>query len=434
MNPIEQEVGKLVSSWDEFLVSERSIAHWLINPADQSLVNAFVKINEQFDEKTGTWFIQLTSPFESSAAFACELNEELNHLIVEGLDDALAAEAEENTCAPEANRWQRADAASASGLPALLATIHQLLALFDKSLEQLTLVIKPAQIKSIDDYAHWWQELCRLGRSRNTWPAALKWLVLDEAASGYLTKHFAPYQDQALTQTPAINLTAAAQAIAEQADDGSDAAKLRLLFLRLNTAIAEQNLTALHSAAEDALIITRQNQWPDMTTTVLLTRAGGLLNMQHYTPAIADYQQAQVFAALGVNNNIPGCEKLLLQAMLFTGTGFFLAEQLEQAASEFERTAGAAEEQNDLWTALEAWRMAAFSCERLKQPARAWQLALSALEVGKKMPAETREQSTLGFVGQAMLRLKPAAQNEIQHNFAELLGPDWLKKLEGAAA
>ena len=43
------------------------------------------------------------------------------------------------------------------------------------------------------------------------------------------------------------------------------------------------------------------------------------------------------------------------------------------------------------------------------------------------MPAEIRQQSTLGFVGQAMLRLKSTAQNEIQHNFAELLGPDWLK-------
>ena len=44
MNPIEQEVVKLANSWDEFLVSERRIAHWLINPADQSLVNAFVKL------------------------------------------------------------------------------------------------------------------------------------------------------------------------------------------------------------------------------------------------------------------------------------------------------------------------------------------------------------------------------------------------------
>ena len=110
----------------------------------------------------------------------------------------------ENASAPEANPWQRADAGAASGFTCTATNNSSVVGAFDKSLEQLTLVIKPAQIKSIDDYAHWWQELCRLGRNHNAWPAALKWLVLDEAASGYLTKHFAPYQDQAFTQTPLL--------------------------------------------------------------------------------------------------------------------------------------------------------------------------------------------------------------------------------------
>lgn len=77
--------------------------------------------------------------------------------------------------------------------------------------------------------------------------------------------------------------------------------------------------------------------------------------------------------------------------------------------------------------------MAAFSAERLKQTARAWQFAIQAVTVGKAMTAETRQQSTLGFVGQAMRRLNGAQQDEINSTFSELLGSDWLQKLEGAA-
>ncbi|HMY38478.1 MAG TPA: hypothetical protein PK011_04065, partial [Marinagarivorans sp.] len=84
----------------------------------------------------------------------------------------------------------------------------------------------------------------------------------------------------------------------------------------------------------------------------------------------------------------------------------------------------------------EAWRMAAFCSERLNQTERAWEQANFALAVGKNMAPEIRAQSTLGFVGQAMLRLKsnPQMQKDINATFSELLSSDWLEKLEGAAA
>jgi hypothetical protein len=173
-----------------------------------------------------------------------------------------------------------------------------------------------------------------------------------------------------------------------------------------------------------------------MTTTVLLTRAGGLLNFQKFPLAIADYKQAQMFAQLGIENKIPGCEKLLLQALLFEGTALFLADQLTPAAKAYEVAALKAEEFSDLWVALEAWRMAAFVSERLNQTTPAWQFATQALDVGKKMADEERAQSTLGFVGQAMLRLSANQQtkNDINTTFSELLGADWLKNVEGTAA
>lgn len=451
MNAIEQEVAKLSQCWDEFILGEQAILHWLINPADTLLVNAFVKIKEQFDEETGTWFIQLNSPFETAAGFGYSLAEEFNQLILQGQEEALEEEALEKdakaaqheqsqgtTPAPDlTHHWQKPDLTGAqSGLHALFISIGQVLALFDKSLEQLTLVINPSGIKNIAEYRLWWQQACNIARNYSTWPGKLKLLALDNSAQPNLTQTFAQCADVAKTQTPPINLNAAARAVAEQTHDGSDSAQLRLLFLQMNAAITEQNSAELNAAAEAALTITRSNQWPDMTATVLLTRAGGLLNLQQFPAALIDYQQAQLFARMGMENAVPGCEKLLLQALLFEGTANFLAQDLNKAVLAYEQAAQQAALLSDKWIALEAWRMAAFCSERLNQTERAWEQANFALAVGKDMAPEVRAQSTLGFVGQAMLRLKsnPQIQKDINATFSELLSSDWLEKLEGAAA
>lgn len=440
MNAIEQQVSLLSQQWDEFIIGEQAMAHWLINPADTLLVNTFVKIKEQFDEESGSWFIQLTSPFATAADFGYALAAEFNQLIAEGIEEAKEEEAadqqaQENT--DEQGAWQAPDLSVAqSGMQALFICIERVLAVFDKSLEQLTLVINPTGIKNSQEYCLWWQQACHIARNFSTWPGKLKLLALDNAAQPILTPTFASYPDVAKTQIPPINLNKAAQAVAEQTHDGTDSSQLRLLFLHMNTAITEQNSADLTTAAEQALQITRHNQWPDMTATVLLTRAGGLLNFQQFPAAIVDYQQAQLFAQMGIQNTVPGCEKLFLQAHLFEGTAHFLAQQLNPAVLAYEKAAQQAALFGDEWIALEAWRMAAFCSERLNQTARAWEQASCALEIGKNMAPDMREQSTLGFVGQAMLRLnaKPQVQKDIKLIFSELLSSDWLQKLEGAAA
>lgn len=439
MNAIEQELTILAQQWDEFIVGEQPILHWLIKSADSLLVNTFVKVKEQFEEDTGSWFIQLTCPFVSSETFGFHLAAEFNQLIAGGLEEADEEEAEAEIAAQASSvePWQAYDISQAqSGFHALIASINSVLELFATNIEQLTLVINPVEIKQQSGFEQWWEQACLLGVNVASWPAKLKFLAIDNFTQPILTDVLAKYPYAALSQTPPINLNAAAKAVAEQTHDGSDAARLRLLFLEMNSAITDQDKNALNDSCEQALIITQNNQWPDMTTTALLIRGGGLLNFKQFTLAVKDYQQAQLFAAIGIENKIPGCDKLLLQALLFEGTAYFLGNQLEPAAKAYEAAAVKACEFEDFWIALEAWRMAAFVSERLNQTTAAWQFATAALEIGKKMAEEERQHTTLGFVGQAMLRLSnnQQAKNEINTVFSELLGNDWLKTLESAVA
>ena len=80
--------------------------------------------------------------------------------------------------------------------------------------------------------------------------------------------------------------------------------------------------------------------------------------------------------------------------------------------------------------------MASLSMERHKQTDIAWQFANKAFAVGCEMKPEEREQTTLAFVGQAMLRISPNSQvkSEVKSAFDRMLGEGWLKQVEAATA
>jgi hypothetical protein len=428
-NAIQKEIAKLTESWQTFTDGDQAILHWLIKPANVSLANTFIKIKEQFDVDNGEWFIQLACEFRDLQSYAGDLADELNELIEEGLQEADGES--------PLNDWQKPDIRSArSGFHALFLSCDAILKVFDKQIEILTLSICPSVVKNPDQYAQWWAWACKVRREYQEWNPKLKWLVLDNAEKPYLSQVFAQNSDVALTQMPPLDFNGAARAIAEQANDGSDSGKFRLHLLDMNNAIGEKDKGKLESASAAAIPIAEKNQWLDMWATALMTRAGGWLSFKVFDLAVKDYRLAQGVAIQGLEKNVPGCNKLLLQAMLFEGTAYFMADYLEHAAKAYQNAAQKAVELKDSWVCLEAWRMASLCMERSKRTDVAWQFANQALAVGRTMKQEEREQTTLGFVGQAMLRISPNAQvkSEVKNTFDQLLGEGWLEQMESAAA
>lgn len=428
-NAIQKEIAKLTEHWQLFTDGDHAILHWLLKPANVPLANTFIKIKEQFDVDSGEWFIQLACEFRELQTFAADLADELNELIEQGFQEA-------DGDSP-LNDWQKPDLRNTqSGFQALFLSCDAILKLFDKEIEILTLSICPTAVKNPEQYAQWWNWACKIRREFQGWNSKLKFLVLDNAEKSFLSQTFSQNTDVALTQIPPLDFNGAARAVAEQANDGSDSGRFRVHLLDMNNAIGEQNKTKLEQASAAALPIAEKNQWWDMWATTLMTRGGGWLNFKSFDLAVQDYRLAQQVAAKGVENKTPACEKLLLQAMLFEGTAYFMANYLEHAAKAYQNTAQKAGEMKDSWICLEAWRMASLSMERFKKTDMAWQFANQAFAVGRAMTPEEREQSTLAFVGQAMLRISPNGQvkSEVKNAFDQLLGEEWLAQVESAAA
>jgi tetratricopeptide (TPR) repeat protein len=199
--------------------------------------------------------------------------------------------------------------------------------------------------------------------------------------------------------------------------------------------VGKQDRKAIETIAQTALAITERENWLDMTVVILLTRAAGYLSLQVFDLALADYRLAYDMATQGEEKQIPGCNKLRLQAKISEGTCLFTAGHFEEAAQAYDQAAQIAEQQKDLLMSLEGWRMASFCMERKKDNQQAWEHGKKALAVGRLMDAQQRPNSTLPFLGQALLRISPSSQvtRQVKITFEDLLGEGWLENVEGMA-
>jgi tetratricopeptide (TPR) repeat protein len=431
-NPVQQELEKLDEQWEDFISSQLPVFHWYFSPDDIQLGLTFIKAKEQLDEKNPELFIHLHSEFLASDAFGRALAEEMNHMIEDGIADAGLAEAHENALPSTTHQWSKPELNDCTtGFNCIFRSCTQALASFGDYVHNIVLVITPSRIKNPTQYTQWWAECCNI-HSRYDWPKSLKLVVFDTDRNSALSTlaHEQPTHIHSV-EAP-VDMAAAIQAILREVDDGSPNAKFRQHTVDLQKAVGKRDKSAIDSLSAAAIALAEQHHWLDMWVVTLLTRAAGYLSLKTYDVALKDYRNAQVIAAQGEQENVPGCDKLQLQAMVCEGTCLFSAERFDEAAIAYAKGAQLAEQQQDLMLTLEGWRMASFSMERMKDKNQAWDYAIKAVEAGRKMNEEQRPQSTLPFLGQALLRLSPNSDvdKQIKLSFTELLGEGWLENIE----
>lgn len=431
-NPIQQELEKLDEQWEDFTSSKLPLFHWYFSPDDIQLGLTFIKVKEQLDEKNPELFIHLHSEFEELDSFGRALAEEMNYMIEDGINDAGLEESQENTPPTTIHPWIRPDLTTCtSGFNCIFRSCKHALDSFGDYVHNLVLVITPARIKNHSQYTQWWAECCDI-HSRYDWPKNLKLVVFDTEKNSALATlaHEQPMHIHSVDAP--VDMAAAIQAVLREVDDGSPNAKFRQHTVDLQQAVGKRDKSAIDSLSAAAIALAEQHHWLDMWVVTLLTRAAGYLSLQTYDVALKDYRSAQLIAAQGEQENVPGCNKLHLQAIICEGTCLFSAERFDEAAIAYAQGAQLAEQQQDSMMTLEGWRMASFSMERLKEKKLAWDYAMKAVEAGRKMDEGQRAQSTLPFLGQALLRLSPNGDvdKQIKLTFNELLGDDWLENIE----
>lgn len=431
-NPIQRELEKLDEQWEDFLSSKLPILRWHFSPDDIELGLGFIKTKEQLDEKNPELFIHLHAEFISAETFSHTLAEEMNSMIEEGIADAFQEEEESQTPATTDHHWLKPDLRdSRTGYNALFRSCINALQAFEDYVHYIVIVITPATIKNPRQYTQWWNQCCEINL-RYQWPDNLKLVFFDTEKSSSLAT-LAQEKPQHLHSLDApVDMNEAIKAVLKEADDGSPTAAFRNITVDLQKAVGKQDKPALEKLATAAIALAQEHHWLDMWVVTLLTRAAGYLGFQAQDAALEDYRAAQLIAAQGEEENIPGCDKLRLQALICEGTCLFSAGRFEEAANAYARSAQLAETQQDLLMSLEGWRMTSFCMERASYTKVAWDYGMKALDAGSKMDEQQRAHSTLPFLGQALLRISPNGDidHHIKQRFDDLLGEEWLQKIE----
>lgn len=434
-NAIQAEIAKLEQQWEDFLDTELPILHWCFSPEDIQLALTFVKVKQQLDEKNPELFIHLHSEFHSTDNFGTDLAREMNKAIEEGIADAILLEAEDNSIAEPDFQWQTPDLTQChTGFHRFFRSCKNAVDTFDDYIHNITLVITPTAIENSDEYLDWWAQCCDIN-TRFKWPTNLRLLVLDTDPNSQLAQLARDNPQHIHTAAAPVDLPEAMQAILKNADDGSSGAQFRQCSVDLQRAVGKQDRTAMEKISYVAITIAKQENWLDLWIVILLTRAAGYLTMQLFELALTDYREARTVAQRGEQAQIPGCDKLLVQAQICEGTCLFSANRFKEAAAAYDQAAQVAKQQKDFFMGLEGWRMASFCMEREKDNQQAWEFGKKSLSIGRKMEAEQRNQSTLPFLGQALLRLSPNSQvrDQVKMTFRNLLGENWLENVEQVA-
>lgn len=434
-NAIQQEIEKLEQQWQDFIDTDLPILHWYFSPDSIQLAQTFIKIKEQLDEKNPELFIRLHSEFNNTDDFGGDLAIEMNQAIEAGIADAMQLEKEENISAEPGFQWQAPDLRLCqTGFHRFFRSCKNAVDTFGDFVHNITLVVTPTAVAKPEEYLDWWAQCCSIN-ARFKWPANLRLIVLDTDPDSKLAQLARDNPQHIHSINATANLPQAIQALLKGADDGSTAARFRQCNVDLQAAVGKQDRPAIETYSAAAIAIAKQENWLDLWAVVLLTRAAGYLTMQLFEPALSDYREAQTIAQQGVQAQVPGCDKLHVQARVCEGTCLFSANRFNEAAPAYDQAAQIAEQQDDFFMSLEAWRMASFCMERAKNNPQAWEFGKKALTIGRKMAREQRIQSTMPFLGQALLRISPSAQvrDQVKITFGELLGEDWLENAEQVA-
>lgn len=431
-NPIQRELEKLNEQWEEFISSKLPILRWHFSADDTELAFGFIKTKEQMDEKNPELFIHLHSGFHAAETFSYALAEEMNQMIADGIADAELEEAESQSPATTVHDWATPNLSDCrTGYNALFRSCVHALNAFEEYIHYLVIIVTPTEVKNRDAYTEWWNKCCEIN-SRYRWPDNLKIVFFDiEKESPLAALAREKPQDMHSMDAP-VDMNAAIQGVLKEADDGSPNAAFRNMTVELQKAVGKQDKPAMEKLSAAAIALAQEHHWLDMWVVTLLTRAAGYLGLQAYDLALADYRNAQIISAQGEQENVPGCNKLQLQARICEGTCLFSAGRFEEAANAYAQGAQLAETQQDSLMTLEGWRMASFCTERAGFKKIAWEYGMKALDTGSKMEEQERAHSTLPFLAQALLRLSPNGDidQHIKQRFNQLLGEDWQQRLE----
>lgn len=420
-NPIARRYHQLVQHWLAFTGNpEARICRWLIAEDELRMIDGFYKVQVTEHNQTGDLFFKFSIPFTDAASYGPALYEELLRQI-RALQEATDEE--------DIKRWQPilSHTHSSDMLP-FLSNLGAFAHTLNLPQGYLVAYMAPKDMDDVEQWASWWLQATHTGI-----PQKVRLMVIDARDIPVLESVAKRYPRQVVSITPNLQMAAALNELAATGDPADPGVQFRKAFVHLTQAIGRQDQAMVAQMAAKALKIAEQNQWPQMKVTVHMAQGAACLGAQQFEKAFQVYGQARKVAEQAYTAGDPASGKLTVTALFSQGAAMLAAKEYSIAAKVYGDAVPFAKKTEDYYNLMEAWRMAGFCYQQLDDVPNAWHSYWQALETAPQLDEKMRPNSTLPYIGQALLTLAPQVEREemtdlIRERMIFLVGDDWREK------
>ncbi len=438
-NPVVERLEQLDAQWLSFAAKpDARLLVWRAAPDEGSMVDAFAaKECELETANTPDLFLQLRAPFGIAEEHGYALIAELSSQYVEAMKGLEAGEPEHRWRAP-GPRHGDDDVACLVRVLASFRSHH----LEEELSSKLVIRLDPTDVSSNSAYLLW------LGRLVQAAPSELRFLVVDSSIAPMCATLIKTEPARVVETVCDLNMPAVLQQLVDENGQNGPSDEFRRLQVRLLNAIRARNLDATQRHSVAATELATDHGWPHLAAAIQMMVANGFSASQQPVEALNAYGEAERFARECEAQEESGTaqpggpfgRKLRLFTRLGQGAVLLAAGMFRQAAESYAQTAEVAKALGDERSELDCYRLASLGYAQDGLSELGWELGMRGLQLGITMDQETRENSTLVYLADHLLRMTQRFDayqphgRPLEEQLHKVLGADWQKQLISAKA
>jgi hypothetical protein len=270
-------------------------------------------------------------------------------------------------------------------------------------------------------------------------PANIRLLVVDSIGEEVLAQAAMRFPDRIRTSQLNLNMPRAMRQAAAAGDPAEAGVKFRKALLALSQAAASGKLAEVKRLEAVPLLIARQQGWWSMEIAVHSVVASADIGLNQLPQAIPRYELAYGLAKKAHLAGNTEALSLAVQCLLNKATVLMVRKAFPEAAETYALAAAHAREAHDNFQVMEAKRLQGQCLEKCREWQQAFQVEQEALAAAALLEEQVRVNSTLPYLGKALLDLAyqlgyKEAYLQLEDKLNALAGTGWQSKLKTAKA
>lgn len=421
-NPIELRLAQLQSIWSQFIdQADARICRWMLRHDEVQMLYGFVESTYSEESEIQAGILNFQTIFPSLAQYSVALTADLQTMIEQD-GEALAENGIDIDWRPEAPDWQDERNPARYFLRNLAEFARRW-----PSEGLIVAFLDPAEYHK--DLEKWLFSALETGIDPR-----LRLMIADYEGFNLYERIAAKYPQQVKTYTPNLDMPAAVRQLAAKGNPADPGVQFRKAFIELSEAASRQKTDDCLRLREAPIAIAREQGWPHLEIAVHALVGSAFLNAQRYPDAMQTFDHARLLAESAEKQGNPLGATLKGQMLMNLGSTAVAQRDLKGAIGWYRAAAESAEQLKEHFNALEARRMEGFCLQHTGQTDDAWKANLAGLQAAEQLDDNTRGNSSLPWLGQALLDLAYRLGRKSDH--AQLtqklntLSPGWEQKLE----